>query len=414
MTAGTSLRRGVRVALAPLLALTLSVIVCLSPASAAQPQTTKPASSVPTRLEGYLKAIGSGKWLVGNYSVLVDAQTAVIEKRGRAEVGAWVIVWGEQDEVGSVRAELIQVDRPAGSSGLTVQFSGMLNKISRDLWVIEQMPVRITGTTLISGKPITETLVWVVAEQQDDVLVALAIEVIAQDADAPPVEFEGAIEAFGSEFWQVDGHLVRLTPDTIKIGDPALDKNAEVQAIVGPDGELVAVLIRVVDPTAEARLNAVVTAIVTGPDGGQTWKVFVFPDEPWADPVATTLYVDGSTLVDESRATARVGQWAEVRGVEVGVGEYQTDVIRLEQPVPVSLQGEFTAASIEARSTGWWQINGQPVWWASPGSSKAIVALTEGGSAVLGVRLPNGVIWAREVRGLKGGARSKSSATTPE
>ena len=311
MTAGTSLRRGVRVALAPLLALTLSVIVCLSPASAAQPQTTKSASSVPTRLEGYLKAIGPGKWLVGNYGVLVDAQTAVIEKRGRAEVGAWVIVWGEQDEVGSVHAELIQVDRPAGSSGPTVQFSGKLRKAPDDTWVVEQMPVRITGTTLISGNPITETLVWVVAEQQDDMLVALAIEVIAQDADAPPVEFEGAIEAFGSEFWQVDGHLVRLTPDTIKIGDPALDKNAEVQTIIGPDDELIAVLIRAVDPTAEARLNAVVTAIVTGPDGGQTWKVFVFPDAPWADPVATTLYVDGSTLVDESRATARVGQWAE-------------------------------------------------------------------------------------------------------
>jgi hypothetical protein len=412
VTAGLSLNWSVRKALALLLVSALSVAVCLSPTSAAQPQTSQ--SSVPTRLEGYLKAISPGKWLVGDHSILVDAQTAVIEKRGRAEVGAWVIVWGIQDEDGSVHAELIQVDRPAGSSGPTVQFSGMLRKMTDDLWVIEQTPVRVTGTTMISGNPTIGALVWIVAEQQNDILAAIAIEVLAQDADAPPVEFEGVIEAFGPEFWKVDGNLVRRTPGTIVIGDPALDKNAEVRAIAGIDGELVADLIRVVDPTAEARLNAVVTEIAAGPAGEQTWKVLVFPDEPWADPVATTLHIDSNTLVDEGRATARVGQWAEVRGAEVGSGEYQADVIRLEQPVPVSLQGKFTTASTEAFGTGWWQINDRPVWWASPGRATAAVELAESDAVVLGVRLPNGIIWAREVRALKGGTHPKLPATAPE
>ncbi len=412
MTAGLLLNRGVRKALALLLVSALSVAVCLSPTSAAQPQTSQ--SSVPTRLEGYLKAISPGKWLVGDHSILVDAQTAVIEKRGRAEVGAWVLVWGMQDEDGSVHAELIQVDRPAGSSEPTVQFSGMLRKMTDDLWVIEQTPVRVTGTTMITGNPTIGALVWVVAEQQNDMLVAIAIEVLAQDADAPPVEFEGAIEAFGPDFWKVDGHWVRRIPGTVVVGDPALDKNAEVRAIAGIDGELVADQIRVVDPTAEARLNAVVAEIATGSAGEQTWKVLTFLEEPWADPVATTLHVDSNTLVDEGRATARVGQWVEVRGVEVGSREYQADVVRLEQPVPVSLQGEFIAASTEAVGTGWWKINDRPVWWAGPGPAMATAELTESDAVVLGVRLPNGIIWAREVRALKGGTHSKPPATTPE
>lgn len=412
--AGTSLRRSIRIALVPLLAVVLSITAFLSLTAAAQPQTVRSGASIPTRLEGYLKAIGPGKWLVGSSTILVDTQTAVIEKHGRAEVGAWVIVWGEQDEAGTVRAELIQVDRPAGSTGPIMQFSGMLRKMYDDFWVIEQTPVRITEATLVIGDPLPGALVWVVAEQQDDLLVAMAIEVLAARADAPPVEFEGAIEAFGPEFCKVDGHLVRQTSETIVIGDLALDRNAEVQAVAGSDAELVGVLIRVVDPTAEAGLSAVVAAISTGPDSEQTWQVLVFPEGLWSDPVASILHIDDNTLVDESRATARVGQWAEVRGVEAKPGEYQADVIRLEKPVPVNLQGEFAVASFGARGTGWWQIDGQPVWWDDSGSAKATAALTGGNAAVLGVRLPNGVIWAREVRALNGETRSKPSATTPE
>lgn len=394
MNTGFFRKQGFRVAAFALLAIVLVVAMNASPAGAAWPQ---PAESPPTRFEGYLKAIGPGKWLIGDITVVVDSQTIVVEKRGRAEVGAWVIVWGGWDDLGRMRAELILVDRPASRTGPTVQFSGMLGKMVENYWVIEQMLVEVTENTLVSGNPAVGALVWVVAEQQDDMLVAIAIEVIAQKSEALPVEFEGPIEAFGPDFWQVDGHRVDLDTLTPVVGEPALDKNAEVQATIAAGGQLTARLIRVVDPSAEAQLTALVAAIAGEVDGAETWEVVVFPEEPWADPKVGILHVNGNTLVDESRATARAGQWAEVRGVELALNEYQADVIRLERPVPVSLQGELSTAPAGAGSRGWWQIDGRPVWWANPRSASAAAAYADDIVSLAGMRLANGVIWATQV-----------------
>jgi hypothetical protein len=387
--------RGAR--LVALLVMVLFLVTCALPVRAAYPQPAEAQPAVSTRFEGYLKAMGPGKWLVGEITAVVHAQTIVVEKRGRAQVGAWVIVWGEWDEGGNVRADLIVVDRAATRSGPIVQFSGMLRKIASNYWVIEQTLIKVTENTLIRGDPTAGMLVWVVAEQQGDLLVAIDIEVIARKPGRPPVEFEGPIEAWGPKVWQVGGHQVILTEDTLVIGTPASDKNAEVQATVEPDGQLTALLIRVVDPAAEAKLSAMVAAIDEEADGAQTWEVIVFADKLWADPKIGTLRVDGNTMVDESRATAQVGQWAEVRGVGLGPDEYQADVIRLERPVPVNLEGELTAAPVLTGSGSWWQINGQPVWWASPESAKAAVYAGDTVS-VIGVRLANGVIWAKQVR----------------
>lgn len=413
VTAPSSSKRAVRRTFVLLLVLALSVPTCLMPARAARLQAAEAPAPAPVRVEGYLKFIGAGSWLVGAHSILVDARTAVFEKRGRAEVGAWIIVWGMQEEDGSIHAELIQVDRPAGGTGPTVQTAGMLRKMSTDLWIIEQTPVLITGTTMISGNPAIGVLLWVVAEQQNDLLVAIAVEVLAPRAGAPPVEFEGKIEAFGPELWQVDGHPVRLTPETVLIGEPAPDKNAEVRAVTGTDGDLVADLIRVVDPRSEARLNAVVTAMATEPDGAQTWTVLAFPEQPWADPAVTTLHIDSRTLIDEGRAVARTGQWVEVIGLAVGSREYQADVIRLEQPVPVSLRGKLAAAPAAAADAGWWQVDDRPVWWAGSGPARAANEFAPNDAVVLGVRLPNGIIWAQDVSAAKAGAGAKLPATTP-
>ena len=394
--ADRSLGRGVR--LAVVLVMVFFLATGALPVRAAHPQPVEAQPAASTRFEGYLKAMGPGKWLVGEITVIVHAQTIIVEKHGRAQVGAWVIVWGEWDEGGRVRADLIQVDRAATRSGPIVQFSGMLRKIASNYWVIEQTLIKVTENTLIRGDPTVGALVWVVAEQQGDLLVAIDIEVIARKPGAPPVEFEGPIEAFGPKIWQVGGHQVILNEDTSVIGVPDLDKNAEVQAIVEPDGQLTALLIRVVDPAAEARLSAMVAAIDVETDGTQTWEVIVFAEKLWADPKVGTLHVDGNTMVDESRATAQVGQWAEIRGVGLGLDEYQADVIRLERPVPVNLEGELAVAPVETGGGSWWQINGWPVWWSSPGSARAATAYAGDTVSLVGVRLANGVIWAKQVR----------------
>ncbi len=138
-----------------------------------------------------MRAIGPDKWQVGQFNVLLDNTTIVIQKRGKAELGAWVIVWGQQSDTGQIRAELIQVDRPASRSGPLTQFSGVLRKKTDTWWMVEQTLIEIANDTVISGNPVIGALVWVVAAQQGDTLRAVAAEVLAADPNTPLFEFEG-------------------------------------------------------------------------------------------------------------------------------------------------------------------------------------------------------------------------------
>jgi hypothetical protein len=87
-------------------------------------------------VEGVLQTKDWGTWKVGHHNVLVDGTTVVAQKRGEAEPGAWVIVWGQQNLPGEVRAEYIQVDRPANLAGPTIQLSGMLRKKTGTWWMV--------------------------------------------------------------------------------------------------------------------------------------------------------------------------------------------------------------------------------------------------------------------------------------
>lgn len=128
----------------------------------------------------------------------------------------------------------------------------------------------------------------------------------------------------------------------------------------------------------------------------------VFPKSPWAEPTLGTVRVNANTYVDESRAVAQIGQWADIRGVNLGGAEYQADLIRLEQPIPVSLTGEIQRAPATGAGAEWGQINGQPVWLGAVQSGGATAQALAGESvAVVGVRLSNGVIWAKQVRNVK-------------
>ena len=354
----------------------------------------RPAADLSTRFEGVVRDIKPDRWMVGQIAVQLDPQTVLIEKRGKAQIGAWVIVWGQQSEAGSLRAEVIKVDRPTGWAGPVDEISGMLRKQTAQWWVVEQQLIEITAETVIIGEPRVGALVWVVATRQGDTWRALAAEVLAANVETPPVEFEGVIQYIGSTTWRVDGHQIIIDRNTDIIGEPLVGRIAEVRATQLPNGNLLAQVIRVVDRAAEANLNAIVAEITDTADGDQLWEVIVFPKSPWANPVVGTLHVGGNTYVDESRATVQIGQWVEVRGVNLGGDQYQADIIRMERPVPINLTGEIQPAP----GDGWGQINGQPVWLGAvqPGGAAA-QAIAGDNVAVIGVRLGNGVIWAKQV-----------------
>jgi hypothetical protein len=355
-----------------------------------------------TRVEGILQANGPGRWQVGKLDVLLDDATFVAQKLGEAESGAWVIVWGQQNRDGEMRADYIQVDRPATLASPTIQISGMLRKQTSTWWMVEQTPIEITPDTVISGQPVVGALVWVVALQQGGALRALAAEVLASDPEIPLFEFEGTIKSIADGIWRVDDQIILVDPRTTEIiGDPRIGKTAEVRAGQLPDGRLLARAIRVVDRAAEASLNAMVADIIPESGGAERWEVVVFPKSPWSDPTLATLHVGLNTYVDESRTIAQTGVWADMRGAPLGTEEYQADVIRLEQPVPVSITGVILPPPTASTPSGWGQINGQPVWLGSVNSDMAAVQAVLGSNvAVTGVRLANGVIWAKQIRGV--------------
>ena len=90
-----------------------------------------------------------------------------------------------------------------------------------------------------------------------------------------------------------------------------------------------------------------------------------------------------------------------MQGAPLGAEEYQADIIRLEPPVPVSITGEILPGPSTPASSGWGQINGQPVWLGFVQADMATAQAVSGGKVtVTGVRLGNGVIWAKQVSGV--------------
>ena len=375
--------------------------------------TPEDAQTPAQRFEGYLKAqgpdpstgSGRGKWLIGDFGVLVDQETVINQKRGPATVGAWLIVWVSSTARAGLHADLIYVDRPAGQTGPTVQFTDRLNKkidpsnAARDrVWMIGPTPVLITPATVVIGDPQVDDLVWVMAEQKGTDLWAISVEEVDRTVDAVPVEFEGVIEQIGVTTWQIAGRQVLIEDDTEIIGDAAVGKSAEVKALQAKaDSTLTGRTIRVLDQGDELTLGAMVASILPAEAGATVWDVWIFAEEPGAYPTPTTLYVNGNTLVDESRAVAKAGQWAEVRGLSVGQDEYKADMIRLEEPVPVTIAGDAELASAATAQGMWWRIGGQLVWVPRQVASTIDPERKEG-AAVQGVLLGNGVVWARQLQ----------------
>ncbi|MCX6031502.1 MAG: DUF5666 domain-containing protein [Chloroflexi bacterium] len=416
--------------------LTAAAVILLLTAAQGLPgrtaESSRTSGAPDVRFEGYLMAQGPDKWLVGDYSVIVDQQTTVIEKNGRAEVGAWLAVWANTDGAGGLRAELIYVTRPAGQNGPIVQISGALTKKQNPWWVVHNVPVKITPETLIPEDPQTGWIIWVMAEQHGLDLWALSVAVIAKTPDAVPVEFEGTLEQIEPERWLVSGRWVRISAQTTILGGPpAVGQAVEIAATLASDGSPVAYLARIVPPDEAVTLEALVAAITPDADGGQVWDMIVFPPGQWANPIATLVHVNGNTFVDESRAVARQGQWAEVTALPLGAQEYQADQIRLDQPIPVTVSGDLAPVSgaegeADGRMAGkdeatsaagagralpkadtagsWYRLQGRPVWVPQAGPSLAARQYQDGAS-LEGILLGNGVIWAKQVHALTPGNR---------
>lgn len=376
--------------------ITLALLVAAAqkppaPAAAALGET----DSNTTYIEGELKSKNGGLWVVGEFNVLVDEQTQVIEKQGPAEPGAWLLVWADGDGSGNQKANTIIVDRAAGASNPRVQFTDVLNKVAGEWWVVGEQLVHVGPNASIVGAPSVGSLVSVTAERQDLILEAILIATAVQDVAQVPLDLEGTIEAIEGGRWMVDGRWVELPPDGGQIeGAPAVGKQAEVRMLAQEDGTLVATQIRVPEKL-EVSVGALVADIAADGAGAEVWNVSVWPGEAYAEPYSATVHVDIDTLMNESRAVARPGQWADVVAMPIDPDEFQAEVIRVERTVTVTLEGDLPQAALASGSGGWAQVGGRPVWFPAEMAGKVAAAGRQGKTLIEGILLGNGAVLAQ-------------------
>jgi hypothetical protein len=143
-------------------------------------------------------------------------------------------------------------------------------------------------------------------------------------------------------------------------------------------------------------MGTLVTDIAPQTSGAEVWDVSVFPDQIYTDPYSATVHVDGDTLVDESRAVARPGQWADVRAKPLNPDEFQGELIRLEQTVAITIEGTLQQAATASGAGGWAQIGGRIIWFPDQ-MSRSVSAATGGQGEILveGILLGNGIVLAQ-------------------
>ncbi|MEJ5197787.1 MAG: DUF5666 domain-containing protein [Anaerolineae bacterium] len=297
------------------------------------------ADATTIRFEGYIRAQGPTKWVVGNdlegnRIIIVNASTAVIEKSGPAVPGAWVIVFASARSTGELDALLIVVDRPAGSPGPQVQFVGRLVKVGAappSWWVVDDTPVEVTAATVISGTATVDAMAWVGATMTPNGLRAGWIRVLA---DRPTIEFRGTLTAIGTDYRIIDGRRVSVTASTEIIGDEQVGRTVECQAMRLADGTLVATYIRVLISASEPRLTGSIVAMRAGSGVSSVWDVVLDPSDPVSNPRVVRINVDLNTWVDQTRSVAEVGKWVEVRGTPLQTDTYQASLVRVARTAP--------------------------------------------------------------------------------
>jgi len=230
---------------------TLSPTPSITPEPTLTPTPPPPPRSVKVRIEGRIDEISDGYWKVSGQKITVRSTTSIKEEAAKAEVGGWAVVTAEVKSDGSLVAKKIEVLQAAEQPPKPIEFSGEIQEIGTDAWVIAGKTVAVDGDTVIEGTPRVGAGAFVKAEQYaDGHLVAKRISI----EDEPTiVQFEGRIQAIGDTQWTIAGQTVIVNGDTQIDGDPQIGAIAEVEAVVQDDGTMIARSIRVkvlAEPTA--------------------------------------------------------------------------------------------------------------------------------------------------------------------
>ena len=293
-------------------------------------QTRRP----PVKITGWVSELLSTHVRLADYELRLDSRSTVL---GVTE-GTYAAAVAEVGDDGQLYARSISplpvaraglVLPPAadggpvgqGTGGLVsypIEFRGIIREIDPRYWVVGNRLVFVTDRTAVQGRPELDALAEVKGTLLlNDVVIARSVKVTVPGAYAQ-VEFEGIIESLSADRWVVNGVLVTISPVTVVEGTPAFGLVAEVQGVLQPDGSVLAqkIVVKMADFTGHIDLAGLVESIEP-----TRWVV-----------AGKDILIDANTFVDDSRAAAEVGNWAQVRALSRRDGSLLALRIRLSRP----------------------------------------------------------------------------------
>jgi hypothetical protein len=296
-----------------------ALMVAASPLVAGQStgiaQVAGPQRRPLVKFAGWVSDTSNDRWHVGDRVVRVDPDALIDDK---VQTGKYVVVIARVDDDGQLNVLSASLQPPSGGIGYTFEFRCLIQEIDPRYWIVCNRVVLITDNTSIQGQPEIGSLAEVKGIRiSGDAILARSIRVVVAGAYAE-VEFEGPIESVTDDLWVVSGITVTVSPVTVIRGVPAPGLTAEVKGVLQPDGSVLATLITVKggELTPQVDVEGLVERIEA-----TSWLVG-----------GTQVFIGPTTFIDDSRAPAEVGMWAQIRALRRQDGSLLALRILLSRP----------------------------------------------------------------------------------
>ena len=376
------------------------------PAPASEQEITAGVTPIPNvrvRFEGPIQSLGSGVsaiWMVAGIQVQVDAATVIAPVGVEPQVGDRALVRALYTPEGTMKAFHISVTKAAQYQPELVEFYGPIQaplpveQIGQ--WIVNGIRVQIIATTTLlpaGVQPKVGDVAHVQAWRQvDGSLIAQTVRVEPVVPGRVRVQFEGPIEQCPADApylgnWTIAGVQVRVADAQAIIGRPTRGLIAEVDGLSEPDTLVLAERIRILEPNVA--FVDIEGAIQTLPAGSLLGRWVVGGQQ---------LVVTASTLVDETRVPARLGQWAVVRAQQRPGEPPEALRIRIERAREDAPAVEFSGLIQELPSSGrigTWRVGEVAVEVTRQTRISGVPTAGQGALArIAGTQMPNGQIRA--------------------
>jgi len=206
---------------------------------------------------------------------------------------------------------------PTEFRGMIESFPGTPDYVGK--WSIGGINVEVDNRSAVTDTPVVGHYAQVQGWLQENRTVrATLVTILDPVAEALKFEYEGIIEATTRTtpgVWRIGGYDGLVTQDTVIKGVPEVGSTAQVQGHETATGGRIFDRIQVRDHQVQLRIE--------GPIERITQDYWIVNDQ--------VIEVFDTTFIDESRARAAVGRWAEVVANQEGIF-LRALRIRIERP----------------------------------------------------------------------------------